>query len=474
MSKSYTRRSFLRFAALGASGALLAACQPKIVEVTKIVKEVVKETVQVEKEKVVEKEVTKVVEKQVPAPQGPITLIIMHVHPAYDAFGQKTADPKFEELHANVKIKRELVPGWIAEFYPKLITMHAAGTPWDVAQLPHSGILYAMYSKGVFKDLSPLVEVGQFKLEQFVPASVEGGKNPSGAFFMMPILIDNGDSLIVWNKDLLDKAGVSEPTPEWRFDSDFRGALQKLKGKLAKDEYTTHEVWANNLYGAEAVLANSSLRCLDDTGRKWQLGDGKGKACLKLWADMAKEGLVPKAGEMPAGAGDIFNSGKMAFLQTFLPVYIWYKGVVKDTFKVGTTYMPKGPEPDGVTSGIANLHFMGLSADSKNIEMGWEYLKFFTGTEMAQPLWDAGLMPARIDTWQKNANLPGADAAYKLALDVYPKIRPPCQAWNFRTQELWDAYTNVSGKIWLGQVDFDQGIDETAKAVDEVLNKPMA
>ena len=57
-----SRRSLLRFLGAGAAATLLAACQPKIVEVTKLVekeKEVTK-VVQVEKEK----EVTKVVEKQ--------------------------------------------------------------------------------------------------------------------------------------------------------------------------------------------------------------------------------------------------------------------------------------------------------------------------------------------------------------------------------------------------------------------------
>lgn len=48
MSKLHSRRAFLRFAGIGAAGALLAACTPKVVE------KVVKETVIVEK--TVEKE----------------------------------------------------------------------------------------------------------------------------------------------------------------------------------------------------------------------------------------------------------------------------------------------------------------------------------------------------------------------------------------------------------------------------------
>jgi hypothetical protein len=54
MQQKLSRRIFLRTAGIGAA-AVVAGCAPKIVEVTKIVteKEVVKETVVVEKEKVV-------------------------------------------------------------------------------------------------------------------------------------------------------------------------------------------------------------------------------------------------------------------------------------------------------------------------------------------------------------------------------------------------------------------------------------
>lgn len=72
-NRKFSRRQFLRTAAISAAGSALVACQPKTVLVEKVVKEtvevekVVKETVEVEKEvtKVVEKQVTKVVEKMV-------------------------------------------------------------------------------------------------------------------------------------------------------------------------------------------------------------------------------------------------------------------------------------------------------------------------------------------------------------------------------------------------------------------------
>ena len=84
MSKSVSRRDFLRVASIGATGVLLAACQPKVVEVTKLVEKVVKETVIVEGEvKTVEKivketvVVEKVVEKEAAAPTDKIVRVII-------------------------------------------------------------------------------------------------------------------------------------------------------------------------------------------------------------------------------------------------------------------------------------------------------------------------------------------------------------------------------------------------------------
>ncbi len=67
-SKHFSRRQFLTTAAVAAGGTLLAACQPKVVEVEKVVTQIVKEEVIVEgTPKIVEKVVEKVVEVAAPA-----------------------------------------------------------------------------------------------------------------------------------------------------------------------------------------------------------------------------------------------------------------------------------------------------------------------------------------------------------------------------------------------------------------------
>jgi ABC-type glycerol-3-phosphate transport system substrate-binding protein len=105
--------------------------------------------------------------------------------------------------------------------------------------------------------------------------------------------------MLIYNQVLLDKAEIATPTPDWRWETDFVEALRKLKGVLAKDEYAIGGVFTSGPYDGEGTLSSYNLRALDDTGRKWQLGEGRGADVLKFWASVAKEGLAPPAGELP-------------------------------------------------------------------------------------------------------------------------------------------------------------------------------
>ena len=132
--KNYvTRRDFVRLSGLAAAATLAAACQPKVVEVEKVVKEtvmvagtpqvvekVVKETVQVEK--VVQQ--TVVVEKA--APEA-ITLEWWFGWGGGDLLDAIAF--RFQQEHPDIRVN-PLAPGSMDE---KLLTSIGGGTPPDVA-----------------------------------------------------------------------------------------------------------------------------------------------------------------------------------------------------------------------------------------------------------------------------------------------------------------------------------------------------
>jgi ABC-type glycerol-3-phosphate transport system substrate-binding protein len=240
---------------------------------------------------------------------------------------------------------------------------------------------------------------------------------------------------------------------------------------LGKDEFASPEPWTTVNQRIEAGLANWGVRAVDDTGRVFQAATGQGKAFFQFWDKLLKEGLIIKPGTLPAAPRDVFNGGKLAVHDTFLSVWLQSKARVKDQFKIGCTHIPQGPPPGGKTSGIANTHQYAIHSDTKNLDLSWEYIKFFTGPELAQPLWDFPLPPARPALWQKNMS---ADPAIKLAADIMPSIRPNVRIWNGRTDEMWSGFQSDLDNIWLGKTDFETGFAAAIKGVNNVLAKPMA
>lgn len=126
----FSRRALLRMGAFGAGAALLSACQPKVVEkeVTKVVKEVVKETVVVEgTPQVVEKEVERVVTAQ-PTAKGKPHVIY------YDRTSSATAwGEAFNKVQDEIELEVQIQPP--ESRYEQLIAAITAGNAPDVIGL---------------------------------------------------------------------------------------------------------------------------------------------------------------------------------------------------------------------------------------------------------------------------------------------------------------------------------------------------
>jgi len=146
MAEKLSRRKFLRVAAAGAGALLAASCQPKVVEVEKVVtkevEKIVKETVEVEKivkETVeVEKEVTKIVERVV---EKQVTLVVEKVVPPAELSGElvfwawdepisELLKKGFEIKYPGVTAHHEIVQNYHQTFFTSLVA--GAGLP-DVA-----------------------------------------------------------------------------------------------------------------------------------------------------------------------------------------------------------------------------------------------------------------------------------------------------------------------------------------------------
>ena len=229
MLREYTRRDFLRKAVTGvAAGSVLVACQPKVVEVEKIVKETVEVEKQVEVEKLVKE--TVVVEGATAAPKEPVTL---RFHARIGEQENKLYEmqmSKFMEANPHVTVELENFPG--AEYITKVTTMHAGGTLGDVAWgAIGQAIIHFFYSSQLVRPIDELVAADGFDLGEYYEGCIRA-LTLEGKVLGLPFKSHPGLAIYYYNEDLFEQAGAPLPTPEWTHDDMVAAALaiQEIAG----------------------------------------------------------------------------------------------------------------------------------------------------------------------------------------------------------------------------------------------------
>ena len=403
MGDLLNRRSFLRTAAVATSGALLAACQPKVVEKivkeTVIEKEIVKETVVVEgTPQVVEREVTKVVEKVVTAPpkapEGP-TFIRMSVWGyAPDMVMYTAIVQSFMQMQDEIKVTPEQ---YLGGYYEKIVANFAAGNSADI-----------IYSQGIgwtpFSDNDQLLP-----LDSLIERDGAGDFWPdlSGYdlqckwedhTYMTPT--DAGSIALYYNKDLFDKRGVPYPTDDWTFD-DYKAIFPQLTFEEDGVKYYAHNdqnswlwdwvhVWRRDgaLEWDRIVEPTKSLWTQDDIIEKLQW----------FGPEIRDKGYAPEPSSL-AGGGISFWEGRVAMCMDgpwYLP---WCWGDIALTeggLNYGIVECPKGTTGECEMVPSANGHT--IYVNTKYADASWELMKYMMSPEGQMAIADGGRMPGIIET----------------------------------------------------------------------------
>lgn len=298
--KSLSRRSFLRLAAGVATGALLAACAPKVVKETvvvekeKLVTEVVKETVVVAgTPKVVEKEVTKVVEKVVEKKvEQPINLQVWHYPCGFPA-EQPQADlitkwgEEYKDSHPNVTVQQQAL-GWDA--IPKVQMATVSGNPPNVILRQSVDSIINAVQGGVAID---------FDLpDEFVADLPKGwyeGMKYMGKNYQVPFYtLGNG---MVLNLTLIRHFGAEDLVPKaperaWNFDQ-YLELMKRCTGKGPDGKDVYGAAWmasqSNPFYywPEQVMMWGWPADDVEYKDGKWRckLADEESIAFLKWWQE---------------------------------------------------------------------------------------------------------------------------------------------------------------------------------------------
>ena len=345
MSERVSRRQFLSFAAAGGAGVLLAACQPKVVEVervvTQVVKEIVKETVVVAGEaKVVEveREVTRVVKVEKEAqPAGPEikeVRIMMSSWAIAEVPFDVTAR-EFSDMYDDVEIKLQTTAeGWETKLLAQIAdgsllwSGHGILTPF--LAMKHSVATGLVQPMDEYISASK-VEGADRVWTDMIPA-IKGDGSYEGKFYSLPYSFEN--ITFNWRVDYFNAVGATEAPETW--DDWLRICLELKKWGAAEQIYPTSfagALWTD--IGAMACSAMENPYTADG------LLDWDAPEMIEALAFFKKliveEELTPPHGT--DGWLDAYYSGKVASVQAQSSRGVWGQMAFGND-KVATSRIP--------------------------------------------------------------------------------------------------------------------------------------
>ena len=285
---------------------------------------------------------------------------------------------KFEAQNTGWSIAIQRTP--YNEYITKLLTQSAGDVLPDVLFMGVDEALQ-FYPRGLLEPLDAYMEADKdFRLSDYFPESFEPFRF-KGKLYVLPR--DFGTiSLVYYNKDLFEKAGLPFPTDSWNWDEFLADAKALTKrdssGRTAcwgfVDDWINPDPWVYSLGAYWADNARHPTR--------WKFDDPRVAQGLQYRADLTlKYHVVPNEADRTAmgamGSADYFLNGQAAMFFSG----IWKTPFLRQikNFKWDVAMFPKGPTGKrGFWLGAACY---GLSSSSKNKEMGWKLIKFMTGEE---------------------------------------------------------------------------------------------
>jgi len=497
MSTRMSRRALLRYLGLASTAIAAAACQPKVVEVEKIVTQVVKEVVEVEKEKVVEKEVTKVVEKVV---QKEITALPSAADSSAEitwwgyaigiryvpgkAWGQAAPEDwdawqkeSFETLHPNVKVNIELLKH-DDTYFTKLDAALMAGTQPDIVMGPVSEA-----SKYILKGVcSPFDDFISDKDKEDLHPKVLEEISFDGHYYLWPWRLSYGGGVPV-NGVILEKRGVKDLLPkdearkEWTYD-DFLKICQActydengdgkndIYGMAFVGDWTFQDLQFQYGFGAEFWNADETEVIINSP---------EGVAGMQWMYDMEwkhKCALPGSAANIAGDMGNLWIQGKLAMYAaqgagggSAAIDEATDKGLMEYIWCMPPSLPDKEP---GVMTNIHG-HYVFNQKDANRTWWAHKYCEHLIRPEAIALSLQSGRPPARVSFWPQASNDPNLAVGIRM-VDIM-KGWGRRSSTNMITMTLMPKYYSA---IFSDQYGVKEGLDEYVKECNKILADELA
>jgi len=351
----------------------------------------------------------------------------------------------------------------------KLITMVAAGSAPD-AFWTHAYISPTLAKLNMLADLQPYLKKDKdVKLSNYFEAPTKDYATDDGKQLGLPR--EATTTLLVYNKELMQKNGVTFPTESWTWDDFLKAAQQLTKGEGAQKTWGVAGIVGvgGAPYYPYVKVWQEGGDVVDKTRTKMTLHQSPAVDQMQWIADLInKQNVHPWADSFPGqNMMEGWATGRIG-MAVSISVYTNFN---KAQFDWDIMHIPKGKTR--VTRTASAGHSM--TAASKNKDAAWEIVKLL-GSKPAYELW--AKLGLTLPTYREVANSPlvinpnQPPKSAKIALDAFDYARPePISGdWGNVGSEISKAMNDV----YAGKSDAKSALTAIVPVVESLLAKTPA
>lgn len=281
---------------------------------------------------------------------------------------------RFEKLHPEIKIHyysgipKDDYEEWLARKILK-------GDAPDVFMILSEDFSH-MVSLGFLENLDKEIQEDKsVEIRDYYETSLEAGKIDDRQYALP---YETVPTLMFVNKTLLEKEGIPVPDADWSWDDLYRickKVTKDLDGDGRLDQFGTYN------YGWLEALYSNDGKIFDPQGKKCYLTSERTEESVRF---------IQRINELYQGekvTRETFDAGNVAFMPLSFAEYRTYKTYpykIKkySDFQWDCITLPAGSMGDNI-SRVDSL-LIGISSESRQKDMAWEFLKMLTNDREIQ------------------------------------------------------------------------------------------
>jgi len=458
MSTQVTRRTFLSLAGIGAIGALAVACSQAPPAPT---------SAPAAPTTAAASPTAQAAAQAPPQTAGKKSLrFSSYSFGDFETFAKKNL---FPEWNPNVEVQAEFAGG--NDYYPKLQTQIAAGTPPDIGIADYARTV--SYAKGgALLALDDLISQDKFSLDAFPKGGLDQYRWRQGDFNaggdggrLYGVPSDAQPYIFVYNKTMFDQAGAKVPTNDWTWDDVVAAGKQITKAD--QNKWGIYIPSYSNLFRGNFIYAAGSDLLSADSKKTGLDQPGTIEAFKWCWDLVYTHKIAPQP--VPSEKVNPFASGRVAMLVDGVwTIDDWSK--ITD-FQWDMVMLPKHPKTGKRTTSVESDGWWLFKA-SKEPDLGWSLMKYLLDAKTQGKMADAQFVipPANPDAAKKWYGQKPPEHR-SVALENLTADGRKVSTTYFESATIRSATKAVIDKAWFDGQDILPQVKEAANVMNQELDK---